>query len=184
MTEPGPVRQEHDERRDGVHEPVIVGHVSGVHGVRGWIKVWSATSPRGRIVGYSPWRVGDGTDWREYEVMEGREQGATVVARLHGIDEREVARLLTGKTITVSREQLPAPEPGAYYWVDLIGLEVFNLAGLRLGKVSTLMETGAHDVLVVDDVSQQRLIPFVEGPYVKAVEPEQGRLLVDWEADF
>ena len=166
---------------------VTLGHVSGVHGVRGWVKVWSATSPRGGIVEYSTWLVGDGNARREYKVLDGGERGGTVVARLEGIEDRDVARALMGQTISITREQMSPPESGVYYWVDLIGLDVFNLADEHLGKVSTLMETGAHDVLVVesaDPASGQLLIPFVEGPYVKAVQPDRGRLVVDWEADF
>jgi 16S rRNA processing protein RimM len=51
-----------------------------------------------------------------------------------------------------------------------------------LGRVRTLLETGANQVLVVDG-ERERLIPFVSAVVV-SVDLARGELVVDWEADF
>jgi 16S rRNA processing protein RimM len=67
---------------------------------------------------------------------------------------------------------------------DLVGLEVINTAGERLGKVTGLIETGANAVMrVVDDVGLERLLPFVSA-VIQAVDGEAGRIRVEWGSDW
>ena len=84
--------------------------------------------------------------------------------------------------LTVPRETLPPAPENEYYWSDLIGLDVINTKGVAFGKVKELLESGAHDVLVVSG-DRERLIPFV-GQIVKKVDLAAGTLEVDWEADY
>lgn len=160
---------------------VPLGYVSGVHGVKGWVKVHSWTEPREEILKYRPWYMGE--EYQALEVVEGRAQSKTIVARIPGIDDRESARTLVGIQISVKREQLPDLHGKSWYWSDLVGLQVTNTAGVVLGTIEQMMETGAHDVMVVSG-DRQRLIPFVNGPYVKSVDLEDGNVVVDWDPDF
>lgn len=92
---------------------------------------------------------------------------------------------MLGAEIAVDRVQLPELAKEEYYWAELIGLEVLNMAGETLGKVDHLLETGANDVLVVKtDDKQERLIPYVKGGVVKEIDLEKGCLRVDWDPDF
>jgi 16S rRNA processing protein RimM len=162
---------------------VVVGRISGVHGVRGWIKVYSFTSPRRRILDYSPWHVETAAGGRQFRVEEGRMQGKGVVARLEGITDRDQAGALVDAEIALERTQLPALPDGEYYWIDLIGLEVVTVSGQPLGAVTDLMETGANDVLVVRG-ERERLIPFLPDRVVQAVDRGAGRITVDWDPEF
>ncbi len=159
-------------------EPVLLGQINGVFGVRGWLKVFSDTEPRENIVQYKKWliarRVGrvagvarkdggvarqnsgagstgvtDDVEWKEVRLLEGKRHGKNVIVRLEGIDSREQAEVLVGYQVAVERQQLPKLPQGEYYWSDLIGLEVANTEGRVLGTVKRLFETGANDVLVV-----------------------------------
>ena len=78
------------------------------------------------------------------------------------------------------KSQLPPTEEGEYYWSDLIGLKVVNRQGIELGEIRQLMETGAHDVLVVQNDENELLIPYVMGHYIDKVDLDQGEVLVDW----
>lgn len=153
-------------------------------GVRGWVKVYSYTRPRENILAYSPWWLDlpDGTR-RCCRLRSGRVHGKGLVALLEGVDDADAAQLLAGAGIRVERAQLGEPGPGSWYWADLEGLRVLTLAGMELGRVETLMETGANDVLVVQG-ERRRLIPFVHGQVVRAVDLEAGTLTVDWDPDF
>ena len=162
---------------------VIVGRVSGIYGVQGWVRVYSHTAPRLGILAYSPWYLGHGADWQRYEVAEGRSQGKGIIARLGGITDRDQARALMGRHIAVARDQLPALAEDEHYWVDLIGLEVVTVEGRVLGTVAGLMETGANDVLVVKG-ERERLVPYLPGTVVRRVDRVDGRITVDWDADF
>ncbi|HHB12610.1 MAG TPA: ribosome maturation factor RimM [Chromatiales bacterium] len=164
---------------------VLLGRISGLYGVRGWVRVFSYTEPREGILRYRPWLLssGDG-DWEPWVVAEGRRHGPTVIARLEGVEDRDAAGALLGRDIAIPAEALPEKAPGEYYWAELIGLEVINEAGVRLGRVARLLETGAHDVLVLEAPDRERLVPFVEGDVVRAVDLDAGRIVVDWEPDY
>ncbi len=163
--------------------PIIIGKLIGAHGVKGWLKVYSWTQPRENILGYNPWLIRQNGQWRSVEVKGGRRQGKSIVACLEGIDDRDQALALRDAEIAIRRDQLQALEDGEYYWSDLIGMEVRNLAGEKLGEVIDLMETGVEDVLVIGGDSK-RLVPFAQPQIVKSVDLEGGVIVVDWELDY
>ena len=160
---------------------MVVGRVTGLFGVRGWVKVFSHTEPRDNVLGYQPWRLEIDGAPREFEVVDGRVHGKGIVAQLAGIDDRDAAAALVGKDIVVERALLGPAGPGEYYYADLEGLEVVTLDGISLGQVSSLFETGANTVLVVRG-ERERLLPFTLGQVVQSVEP--GRIVVDWDPAF
>lgn len=164
---------------------VLVGRIVGLHGVQGWVKLESWTEPRLRIFDYQPWQLQSAPD----EVIQmhgvaGRAQGKGLVARLPEVDDREQAALWVGRDIYVARELLPTPEPGEFYWTDLEGLEVVTTEGVPLGRISHMFATGANDVLVIRDGARERLVPFIQGSYVRAVDLAVGRVVVDWDPGF
>ena len=160
-------------------EIVRAGRVSGVHGVRGWLKVFSDTAPREAIFDYRGWYLFNGAGWHAFDVAATRRHGQGLIARLTGIDDRDAALAWLDADIGIARAQLPALNPGEYYWVDLIGLAVVTTQGKTLGVVESLLETGANDVLVVRD-HDEILIPYVPGPIVQSVDLGAGRILVEW----
>lgn len=160
-----------------------LGKISGVFGVKGWVKVYSHTDPREGITNYSPWHIKHRGQWREYQVEAGQRQGKTVVAKLKGIDDRDQALLLTGAVIAISPEQLEKLGKDEYYWHQLEGLQVVTTEGVELGSVSHMMETGANDVMVVIG-DRERLIPFTQGHAVVSVDLDAGVITVDWDPEF
>ncbi len=165
------------------HKPVTLGRISGVFGVKGWVKVHSYTEPRDNVVRFRTWTLKLRGDERRLEVEAGHAQGAGVVAKLRGFDDRDRARELIGADIVVERSELPQCAPGEYYWTDLEGLEVRTTTGQVLGTVDHLLATAGHDVLVLAG-HPQRLIPFVQGRVVRDVDLTAGTIVVDWSPDY
>ena len=161
-----------------------VGEISGVFGVKGWVKVYSFTSPRENVVRYSPWFLRKNGGLKELKLLSGRLQGNGVVALVQDVNDRDQALELVGSEVLIRRAQLPLPEVGEYYWADLEGLDVRTESGYNLGKVDHLLETGSNDVLVVVDGEKERLIPFIQPTTVVEVDLENRLMLVDWDPDF
>jgi 16S rRNA processing protein RimM len=168
--------------------PVVVGRVQGVFAVHGWLRVLSFARPRENIGHYPCWWLQVDGRWQPYVLREFRAHGNGLLAHLDGIADRERAISLIGAPIAVARDALPPAPPGEYYWADLIGMQVFRAldprtrparAGDRIGRVASLLETGAHDVLVVRN-GEERLIPFVTDVYVLDVDVERKSIVVDW----
>ncbi|MGH8477064.1 MAG: ribosome maturation factor RimM [Methylococcales bacterium] len=163
--------------------PVELGRVSGVWGIKGWIKVYSHTEARDNILKFPCWLVGADGELKGFSVEQGAWHGKTMLAKLAGIDTRDAAARLVGRGIFVERSALPGLPQGQYYWADLIGLEVFTEQGLCFGRVEDLLDTGANDVLIIRG-DRERLIPFVQPEIVKSVNLDRQRIVVCWDPDF
>ena len=155
-----------------------MGRVAGSYGVRGWIKVAPGGGVLEVLAGVNEWWIGE----RPYRVAEARIHTAKVVAKLEGIESREQALALKGAPVSVQREALPEAHAGHYYLADLVGLEVRNLEGERLGTVKKLFTNGAQDVMEVGG-ERIRLIPWVAA-IVKHVDLGAGQIVVEWGADW
>ncbi|MEM8768443.1 MAG: ribosome maturation factor RimM, partial [Pseudomonadota bacterium] len=171
---------------------VIVGRIRGPYGIQGWVHVQAFTEPKENLRTYRPWLLaapGPGSeapespDWRSVAVAKIRPHKQDFIARLDGVVERNGAEALKGSWIGVNAELLPPPAEEEYYWRDLIGATVANVQGEVLGQVRDLLETGAHDVLVIEPEGQGRealLIPFHD-QYLKAVDLASRRISVAWD---
>lgn len=162
---------------------ISVGKISGVFGIKGWVKVFSFTDPRENILTYSPWLLKKGDQTKTVNVVGGQLQGKTIVAQLADIEDRDQAASLMGWDIFITQDQLPKAAKGEYYWSDLIGLQVETIDGVQLGVVDSLLETGANDVIIVQG-ERERVIPFLQGRTIIKVDLEAGKIIVDWDPDF
>ncbi|HEY0664337.1 MAG TPA: ribosome maturation factor RimM [Thiobacillaceae bacterium] len=163
-------------------EWVVMGRIAAPFGVKGWVKVQPYSEDPGALMDFESWRIGRGDVQAHYSVEAVQDHGNVLVAKLAGIDDRDAAHALRGQEVSVARSALPAPAEDEYYWSDLLGLCAVNREGVELGKVESLLETGAHDVLVVKG-KREHLIPFVAA-FVGKVDLEGRTIEVDWGEDY
>ncbi|MEN9544916.1 MAG: ribosome maturation factor RimM [Pseudomonadota bacterium] len=180
-------------------DAVEVGRIQGAWGIKGGIKVLPFSGQPEALLASSNWFLKAPEDKPRaagspalppvLSVASARDQGDLIVATVTEVSDRTVAESLRGARIFVSRRSFPAAAEGEYYWIDLIGLPVFNRAGEALGAVESLIDTGPHSVLRVlmaTDAAlppRERLIPFV-GAYVDQVDLPGRRIVVDWALDW
>ncbi len=170
---------------------IIMGHVINAFGIRGWIRIHPYTEKADGLLDYECWWLGkeDG-HWHEFHVVTGRTNGNLLDVKLKGCDNRNQALRYKGMRIAIPRDAFPElTESGenGYYWSDLIGAEVINLADEKLGTVVGFLETGANDVLRIQGKktgAQELLIPFIEPTFVKNVDLKHSRITVDWGLDY
>ena len=170
--------------------PVVVGRLGAVYGIKGWLKVNSFTDNPESIFDYMPWLIQQKGVWREIQLTGWKRHNNGLICKIEGIDTREDAQVLTGIDIAVLSDQLPTLPQGEYYWRDLIGCAVVTTKGYQLGSVSELMETGSNDVLVVQanlkDAfgMKERLIPFIDDQVIKHIDITARLIEVDWDPGF
>lgn len=163
---------------------VELGRLNGAWGTAGWVKVFSVTEPPENIFEYQPWRTTGSPGL--LRVRQWRRQGPRLVALLEEIGSREEAEALHGTPLYFARDKLPSAGTGAWYWHDLIGLDVFNREGEHLGRISGLLDAGAHDVLEIrrSGGGTDLLVPFVTGQFVDKVDLAARTIIVDWQFDW
>lgn len=169
---------------------VVLGRIVVPYGIAGWVKIhafgddpvswrkiarwWLASSP-------------EADDWSARKLEGLRFHGKSLIAKFEGVDDRTAAERLDGQYVGAPREELPKNAADEFYWDELIGLDVMNEAGESLGKVASLIESGAHPVLVVrdgeGDAAREHLLPFV-AQVVKEVAVAERRVVVAWGKDW
>lgn len=165
---------------------IVLGRIVAAYGIKGWVRVRPFGDDPQAWCDMPQWWLGcapDGTEWTPGVPTAVRFQGHDLVAKLAGIDDRNAAERLDGLYVAAPREALPATAEQEYYWADLVGLDVVNEQDEALGRIDSLLETGANAVLVVKDGEEQRLLPFV-AQVVKSVDVEARQVRVAWGKDW
>jgi 16S rRNA processing protein RimM len=142
---------------------VAVGRVGRPHGLDGSFFVERPSeAPERFAVGATLFVGGE----RATVVASKRARGRPVIKL-----DRRVER---GAELAVDRAELPAPEPDSYYVFQLVGLEVVEESGRRLGKVADVAPGIANDVLELDS---GLALPLVED-CVRAIDLDAARIVV------
>lgn len=162
---------------------VPMGYIKGAVGIRGWVKVKADTEYSDSLLAYSQWQLRKDREILKVTLEAGKLVSGELQVKFASVHDRDAAALLRGYTIEIARAEFDSTEEDEYYWADLVGMRVINREGETLGIVANLMETGAHDVLVVRGEAGEKLIPFVE-QFVDAVDEQQKIITVDWGLDY
>lgn len=155
--------------------------MAGAHGVRGEVRLKTFTADPRAIGKYGP--VEDESGTRSFRVkVRGLVRGL-VIARLDGVDDRNAAEALKGLRLYVSRDRLPRPKKGEWYHADLVGLRVERGDGTAMGRVRSVANYGAGDILEVEkDGGSTVFLPFT-AKVVPEVDVEGGRIVVEPPAE-
>jgi len=179
-------------------DAIEVGRIADAWGIKGWFKVlphsaspealfsskrWYLLPPDRPMKAAMPW-----TGALLLKIKEAKDHSDSVVATSLDIVDRNAAEALRGARVFVPRSSFPTAGQDEYYWVDLIGLDVFNREGEAMGQVKELLSTGPQTVLVLSYTDTQakeaeRMIPFVAA-FIDAVDLPGRRITVDWQADY
>lgn len=165
---------------------VVLGKIAEPYGIRGWIKIYPHADDPLDWAKMPVWWVGrEGqAEWASQKLLGCKLHGKAIVAQLEGVQDRTSAESLKGLLVGAPKASLPALPPNEYYWADLEGLQVLNQNSILLGKVVGLIETGANDVLrVQDQEGAERLLPYVDA-VVKSVDLSANQIRVEWELDW
>ncbi len=171
-----------------------VGHVSGAYGIRGGIRITPYSADADALLTIKTWWI-DKPSLRPVSVRTAKMHSGDVVATLVDLTDRDEAEALKGAAVQVSRSQFPELPEDEYYWSDLIGLDVVNLQGEALGRVTDMMHNGAQSILRIAPVpaetgasepakaAPERLVPFVD-QFVKHVDLAAKKITLDWGLDY
>lgn len=163
--------------------PVVLGRVVGAHGIRGRVRVVClGDGPDNLLHASEVWLGRDLEEkpLRRYAVKAaGTARAGEVRLALEGVADRDAAQELRGQLVLGPAESLQELPEGEYYWHQLIGCEVFGTDGQTVGTVKQMIETGAHDVFVVESAEgRQHLIPSA-GDLVREIDIEARRIVVE-----
>ncbi len=161
-----------------MNERIIVGSIGGAFGVHGEIRLKSFCAEPEAIADYTPLYTDDGRSFAQL-VLTGNLKGG-FTARLDGVISKEDADALRNTKLYADRSQMPTLPDDEYYYTDLIGLDVLDTGGEKLGTVKNVMDHGAGDLLEIQTPksSETILLPFTQAA-VPTVDLKAGRIIAD-----
>lgn len=183
------------EPADLPSDAVEVGRIIDAWGIKGGVKLQPYSADPQALFSSKRWFLTPGAAQKSsgrdlvvcLPIEQARNHGAYVVATSSVIGDRDAALALKGASVHVRRSSFPTAAADEFYWVDLIGCQVVNKAGLSLGRIHDLLSAGPQTVMVLRDDSSnphtERLIPFVSA-FVDKVDIGAKQVSVDWEADY
>jgi 16S rRNA processing protein RimM len=141
---------------------ILLGRITGAHGIRGELLIATFTAAPESIGAYGPLSDKDGR--RIFEVQSARATAKGVVARVKGVADRNGAEALKGVELYVERERLPAAGEGEFYHTDLIGLAAVDRTGNPIGEIVAVRNFGAGDLVEIrlTGLSKTELVPFTD----------------------
>lgn len=139
---------------------VLIGKLGTVHGIHGELRLFSLSDVPGRFENLqSVWWVDGRGRTQQLRVRTLRAAGNEYRISFEGLESREEAARLINGFIALPRDQRGRPPAGGYFLDDIIGLDVFDESGRRLGTVAEIYQTGAHDIYAVRDQGRELLLP-------------------------
>jgi len=144
------VPQTYMHRNQPVHVPqgyLAVGRITGLHGLKGEVKIELHTDFPERFVPGAVLFMGE--ELVETAILQARPHKNQMLLRLEGIESREDAEAARDEWLFVEEADAVVLEEDTYWVHDIIGLVVQTEAGERLGTISEVLFTGANEVYVV-----------------------------------
>jgi 16S rRNA processing protein RimM len=158
---------------------ILMGVFGAPQGVRGEIRVKSLTGDPRAIGAYGPLTNKGRTRSFAFESLRPLKDDM-LAARIAGVSTREAAEALKNVEIFARRDQLPPPDEDEFYYDDLVGLEAIDVEGAPLGRVISLMNHGAGDVLEIApaDGGETLLLPFTKS-VAPRIDFAAGRVVIE-----
>ena len=157
-----------------------IGKVLRPHGIRGTVRVLPTTdSPELRFAPGQVTRVSE----QDYEITASRRlNSGEWLIELAQITGRDMAEKFRGAELLIDRKQADL-KPGELLRDELIGFEVANSGGDKLGDVIEVINTGSNDICVVKDGKAEFMIPLVISAGVR-IEADKNRIVIERPEDF
>jgi 16S rRNA processing protein RimM len=159
-------------------EFITIGKVLKTRGLRGEVKVLPLTDIPGRFeqldtvyARITPQNI------LRVAIENVRYYKGFVYLYFQGKHSPEDVRMLIGSDLQVKRAESPALPEGVYYHFEILGSEVYTDEHQRLGTVSDILETGAHDVYIVQGNDREYLIPATQEIVIK-IDREKGMIII------
>jgi 16S rRNA processing protein RimM len=155
---------------------LAVGVIVGAHGVRGELKLKLTTDDPERLSDVKSIYIGD--DGSSRKLLGVRFHGGLALLRIGGVNNPEQANQLRGEWVRISGQDARPLDEGEFFYYQLVGLTAFDEAGVELGTLVDIIETGTNDVFVIKSSSGEEMLVPNHPDFVPAIEPDKGRITV------
>ncbi|HUU45939.1 MAG TPA: ribosome maturation factor RimM [Acidobacteriota bacterium] len=161
-----------------VSERIALGRIGKAHGIQGAFRVWPYADNRERFTLLRSITLTRGEKTLVTEVTSVHIAGRHIIIQTDAITTPDDVRPWLGGDLEIDASERIPPEPGRYYYDDVIGLRVETTAGETVGTITEIIDAPANDIYVCRDDDREYLIPAVDA-FIKEYDIPGGRLVID-----
>ena len=148
--------------------------VVGAHGRDGRVRIIPTTDNPDRFKAMATVYI----DRKRHIIRDILPRDQFLLLNFTGLKSREDAIALIGSIIEVPESDIPSLPEGSYYHFQLLGMSVHNASGVYLGQLAQILNTGANDIYVVENMSQELLVPAI-GSVIISVDLNDNQIIID-----
>lgn len=155
-----------------------IGQIVNTYGIKGFVKVVPFTDNINRFEDLKTVYVETKKGLENFEIEEVKYAKNTVLLKLKGIDDINIAEKYKNCYIKISRENAVKLPEDTYFIVDLLGIKVYTDEDIYLGNIIDVYPTGSNDIYVVkNEEGKQVLLPAI-GEVIKTVDIKNKKMVV------
>ena len=159
---------------------IPIGRVTDAYGTQGAIKIKAFSHSLENLTCDKTLFVTDKSkQLKRVKIVPLSARKNTVCGKIAGVTNREEAKTYKGEDVFIKRGALNEIPEGEYYWIDIIGLDVFDREGEYLGKIENILETGSNDVYVISATSGKEILLPAIYDVIKEINIKKNRMIVD-----
>lgn len=164
--------------RNNHPERIRVAKVINTHGVHGEVKAIPLSDFPERYA-YLKRVFVEGDEIKECTVQSARWNKNMLLLKFEGIENANDAALLKNKYLAIDRQEAVLLPEDEYYIFEIIGMEVVDINGQRIGTIKDVLQNPANDVYVIrDEENREILVPALKS-IVKQVDLERKTMIVE-----
>ena len=163
---------------------VVLGRVTAIHGIKGWLTIRSFTSNQSDIFTYNLFIINNDKKI-DIKVDDYKILAKKIIIKIENINHIDQTTPFIDKDLFTHKKNLSKDDDSEYFWHDLTGCEVYNKANQKIGIVKFLERIGDNDIMIIgtNDKKKDILIPFIK-TFVMDVNIKKRSIKVDWDEDF
>jgi 16S rRNA processing protein RimM len=137
---------------------VLIAKIVAVHGIKGNLKVRPFTEKSDDIFSYKQICDANGNEYKLKLIGHYKDN---IIVNINNINDRNDAEKLIGTDLYVARAEFTEAKDNEFYYSDLLGVEVLDMARNKIGTVKAVHNFGAGDILeinFIDDIKDNHIL--------------------------
>ena len=158
-------------------EYTIIGEITGVHGIKGDVKVYPLTDSRDRFFDLKKVYISE--EKIEVVVKSVKIHKGLILLQFEGLEDINKVLDFKNQYIYVDDENKVKLPENFFFISDLIDCKVYNTENLYIGTVTNVIQNSANDVYVItSENGKEYLIPAVKA-FVTFVDIKNKKIIID-----
>lgn len=160
-----------------MNDKTLVGKIINTHGIKGNVKIYPYTDDPERFKDLDYLLIGDG--FKELKIVDMFIQKGFVYVRFEGYEDiNKILDFVNSNVYIYDKDRVKLPED-RYFISDIVNMEVHDMEGKLIGKVTDVIENLANDLFQVQKPSGKIFYLPARKEFIKEINVERKVIIIE-----